>query len=53
MDRRATFLRALSPSTAVAASVPASGRIPFVRDRRAGRVATLTSDQHHEAVQEH
>jgi len=53
MDRQATFLLALGLLIAAAAFVSASGWILFVRDRRAGRVATLPSDHHHEAVGEH
>jgi len=53
MDRQATFLLALGLLIAAAPFVSASGWILFVRDRRAGRVAALPSDHHHEAVGEH
>ena len=52
MDREGTFLLALGLLIAAAAFVSASGWILFVRDRRAERAPSSTSE-HHEAVEEH
>jgi hypothetical protein len=51
MDGQSTFLLALGLPIAVAAFARASGRILFMRDRRAGR-APATPD-HHEAAEGH
>lgn len=50
MDRQATFLLALGLLIAASAFVSASGWILFVRERRAGHVAT---ESHDEAAEEH
>jgi hypothetical protein len=54
MDRQATFLLALGLLIAASAFVSVSGWVLFVRDRHAGRPASVGAgaDAHHEAVEE-